>query len=419
MTAVAPNQEHSLSATPMMPLPTRVALASEAFSGAIDYLMPEARTEYVDIPQGEMVPLVNGYYAGDATADALVAAIRTSGGKARTQFDQALEHGIESVLDPLPEVVAFIKTVDTPPTWIDAGRVEIGLRAVRRIDGATFMGTSWAMGFLLAAILPNSARSMTSNSRAVQNSGRRFAETGKLGLDVIDLNGLSRFGAGTKSSSRLRVLHATVRAHLRKRGDWDESVYGAPISATDILGASLVTLTVVMAAERAGYRFSPRELDGIGHYVALSAYRLGTPAELIPQTIAGQRRAFYLLLRSARGRADQASTGALMPALVNIDIPDIPKVARPAVRSIFNAYGRLIFGDQLSTATGIPNSQLRRVVPLAGAIIRPFEALRSRSHLVDLATDKGADLVWTKLMPLIINDEATYDASHVEMVVQA
>jgi hypothetical protein len=389
----------------MMPLPTRVALASEAFSGAIDYLMPEARTEYIDIPQDEMVGLVNGYYEADITADALVAAIRTSRGEARRQFDQALDHGIESVVDPLPEVVAFIKTVDTPPAWIDPDLVEIGLRAVRRIDGATFMGTSWATGFLLAAILPNSARSMSSNSRAVQNSGRRFAETGKLGLDVIDPNGLSRFGAGTRSSSRLRVLHATVRAHLRKRGDWDESVYGAPISATDILGASLVSLTVVMAAEHAGYRFSARELEGIGHYVGLSAYRLGTPAELIPATIAEQRRAFYLLLRSARGRADQASTGALMPALVNIDIPDLPKLAQPAARSIFNAYGRLIFGDQLSAATGIPNSQLRRVVPLAGAIIRPFEALRSRSHLIARATDKGADVVWTKLMPRIINNQ--------------
>src|SRR5882757_7931754 len=99
MTAAAPIQEHPHSAPTMMPLPARLSLASEAFSGAIDYLMPEARTEYVDIPQSEMVPLVNGYYAGDLAADALVAAIRTSRGKARTQFDQALVHGIESVVD--------------------------------------------------------------------------------------------------------------------------------------------------------------------------------------------------------------------------------------------------------------------------------------------------------------------------------
>lgn len=417
MTATAPSPEHPHTPT-MMPLPTRLALASEAFSGAIDYLMPEARTAYVDVSQAEMVTLVNGYYAGDPTADALVAAIRAGRGAVRAQFDQALDHGIETVEEPVPEVVDFIKSVDAPPAWIDDELVGIGLRAVRRIDAATFLGTSWATGFLLAAILPNSARSMTANSRAVQNSGRRFAETGRVGLDAIDLDGLRRFGAGTTSSSRLRVLHATVRAQLRKRGDWDESVYGAPISATDTLGASLVTLTVVMAAERAGYRFSARELDGIGHYVALSAYRLGTPAELIPTTIAGQRRAYYLLLRSARGRADELSTDTLMPALVNIDIPDVPKLAQPAVRSILNAYGRLIFGDQLSSATGIPDTPLRRVIPIAGTIIRPFEALRSRSHLLARATDKGADVVWTKLMPRIINDQATYDAGHVEMVVR-
>ena len=403
----------------MRPLPARMALASEAFSGAIDYLMPHARAEYSNIAQDELIPLVNGYYLGDPTADALVAASRSSGGRARRQFDQALDHGIHTVEDPAPEVVAFFETVDEVPSWIDEELVEVGVRAQRRVDAITSMGANWVLGFLLAAIVPNSSRSMASNARAVQNSGQRFAETGKIALDSLDRRGRGRFGPATTSASRLRILHASVRAHLSRRGGWDESVLGVPISATDTLGASLVSCAGVLAARHAGYRFSERELDGIAHYTGLFAYRMGTPADLIPTTFADQCRAFYLLLRTARGMVDRDSTGRLMPALVRIDLPGIPKPAQPLVRSFFNGYARLLFGDELCAATGIPDSPVRHLIPLGSAFIRPFERVRSRVGLVDRVTHTGADLMWTHLMPLLLSDQADYGADHVDTVVMS
>jgi len=393
--------------------------ASEAFSGAIDFLMPDARRVGVDGSAEDLATIVAGYGLGDPTADALVAAMRAKR-VTSTEFEAALTGGLSVLEDPAPELRAFFATVDEVPAWIEEARVAIGVRAQRRIDGVTGAGAGWALGFLLAAILPNSARSMSTNARAVDNAGRRFAETGRIALDLVAPDGRGRFGAGTLSSTRLRILHANVRVALLRHGDWDLDFYGVPISATDALGASMAQVGVVQTAMRLGYRFSPEELDGVAQFAALFAYRQGVPAELIPRTYEDQLRWFQVVLRTSRGVADPASIGRLMPALVNIEVENVPRHAQAAVRHVFNAYGRLIFGPELCEATGIPDTPIRRVLPLAiGAVVRPFEAARVRSARLDRATHRGADLMWQRLMPLLYSDQANYDADHVGAVVKA
>jgi hypothetical protein len=401
------------------PLPGRMSPASEAFSGAIDYLFPQARRTGVDGSAADVASVVTGYGLGDPTADALVAAMRGNAALA-ARFEAALTGGVHSVVDAEPELRAFFATVDEVPAWIDEDRVAIGVRAQRRIDGITGGGAGWAMGFLLAAILPNSAKSMSTNARAVDNAGRRYAETGRIMLDLVAPDGRGRFGAGTLSSTRLRILHANVRVALLRRGDWDLEFYGVPISATDTLGASMAQIGVVQTAMRMGYRFSDAELDGAAQFTALFAYRQGVPAHLIPQTYADQLRWFQVTLRTSRGVADPDAIGRLMPALVAIEVENLPRAAQTLVRHVFNGYGRLIFGPELCDATGIPDTPARRILPLVtGAVIRPFEAARSRSARLDRATQRGADLMWRRLMPLIYSNEVTYDAAHVGEVVKA
>jgi hypothetical protein len=398
-------------------LPKRLTLASEAFSHAIEYLIPDAKRRYLDLPQDQLIPLVESCYIGDPPADALIVAIRSSRGRARRQFDQALHHGIESVDDPLPAVRDFFAGVDRVPDWIDDELVAVGVRAARRIDGVTQAGLGYALGFLLAAILPNSAESMASNARSVQNAGRRFEETGKIVIDMMHPDGRGRFGAGTRSSTQLRLLHAAVRARLQQRGAWDESVQGVPISAMDTLGASLVNSATFLAAERSGYRFSSREWSGIAHFSALFAYRQGVPADLIPRTIDEQTRAFYFFLRSARGLAAGESTERLMPGLVDIDIPTLPALARPVLRVVYRAYGRQVFGPELSDATGITDTPARHLIPILSLGIAPFELLRSRSDRLDRMTHRLADVAWAKVMPRLYSDSADYDSAHIAAIV--
>ncbi|HXL59688.1 MAG TPA: hypothetical protein VN959_03300, partial [Mycobacterium sp.] len=72
---------------------------------------------------------------GDRLGDAyIMAAFASPSGRARARQDveQALGHGIESVQDPSPELVALFDQINTDPEWLDWNTVEHGAEVFRR-----------------------------------------------------------------------------------------------------------------------------------------------------------------------------------------------------------------------------------------------------------------------------------------------
>src|SRR5215471_21626369 len=85
------------------PVPSRVALASEQFSGLIDFLLPHARRDYCDLDTATLARYLDAYHATDTLADDMVAYLRDHRG-GRQQLEQALESGTGSVADPSPQL---------------------------------------------------------------------------------------------------------------------------------------------------------------------------------------------------------------------------------------------------------------------------------------------------------------------------
>ncbi|WP_418345338.1 hypothetical protein [Rhodococcus pyridinivorans] len=77
----------------------------------------------------------------DPVADDLVAAIRRDRLRIRTQFEQALEHGIETVDDSAPEMAAFIATLDGVPFRVDYDKLDLAARAIVRMPMSTRCGS--------------------------------------------------------------------------------------------------------------------------------------------------------------------------------------------------------------------------------------------------------------------------------------
>src|SRR5215831_7026834 len=91
------------------PVPSRVALASEQFSGLIDFLLPHARHDYCDLDTATLARYLDAYHATDTLADAMVIYLRDHPGAGRQQLEQALESGIGSVTGPPPQLSAFLR----------------------------------------------------------------------------------------------------------------------------------------------------------------------------------------------------------------------------------------------------------------------------------------------------------------------
>ena len=399
------------------PVPWRVSLASEQFSGLIDFLLPRARTDYCDLDIAALARYLDAYHATDTAADAWVTYLRDHRGAGQEQLEQALESGIGSVASPPPELTALLRSVDQLPAAIDLARVEEGARCLRRIGAITITGFGIAAGFYLGAILPGSARALAASARTVQHTTRRLSETAKFVLDTFAPGGYDRFGDGCKNATRLRLTHAAIRARLRQHGGWDTSIYGAPLSQADTLMASL-TFNVIpaLAAARLGYRFTGHEQDCLAHFSACAAYRQGVPADLLTVTLDQQRAFIYFMLRTARGNVDPRSTHTVMQPLVTMTFPGLPAPVQPLARTILHGYGRIFFGDELCDRTGIPDSITKHLIPLARAAITLWEQARIRSRAIQALADKAAGYRWSTLMPrtsqLMTQPDATHFAAY-------
>src|SRR5262249_52367739 len=160
----------------------------------------------------------------------------------------------------------FLCSVDRLPAVIDLARVEEGARCLRRIGAITITGFGMAAGFYLGAIFPGSARALAASTRTVQRPPRRPSETAKFVLSRLAPGGHGPSGAASKNATRVALPHAATRASLRERGNWDASIYGAPLSQADTLMAAMTfNVLPALAAARLGYRFTKHEEDSLAH----------------------------------------------------------------------------------------------------------------------------------------------------------
>src|SRR5215472_10775452 len=382
------------------PVPSRVALASEQFSGLIDFLLPHARRDYSGLDTATLARYLDAFHATDTLADAWVTYLREHRGAGRRQVNQALESGTGSLTGPPPELSAFMRSVNQLPAVIDLARVEEGARCLRRIGAITITGFGMAAGFYLGAILPGSARALAASTRTVQDPARRLSETARFVLGTFAPGGYSRFGDGCKNATRLRLTHAAIRARLYHRDNWDTTIFGAPLSQADTLMAAM-TFNVIpaLAAARLGYRFTKREEDCLAHFSACAAYRQGVPADLLTVTLDQQRAFIHFMLRTARGNLDPQSTHTVMRPLVTAKFPGLPAPVQPLARTILHGYGRLFFGDELCDRTGIPDTTAKHLIPLVRPAISLLELARTRSRAVQGLADRAASYRWNSLMP--------------------
>ena len=381
-------------------VPARVSMASEQFSGLIDFLLPRARTDYADLDTASMLRYLAAYHQADVLADTWVSYLREHRHHGRELFEQALNAGIDSVADAPAELTALLRSVDELPAGIDMARVDEGARCLRRIGAITITGFGMAAGFYLGAILPGSARALAASSRTVEQPARRMSETSRFVLGTFAPGGYARFADGCKNATRLRLTHAAIRARLLRQGDWDAAVYGTPLSLADTLIASL-TFNVIpaLAAARLGYRFTRHEEVCLAHFSACAAYRQGVPTGLLTVTLAEQRAFLYFMLRTARGNVDPGATRSVMHPLVTLNFPGLPTIAQPLARSLLHGYGRIFFGDELCERSGIPDTITKRLIPLARPAITLLELVRTAHPGLQALADAAGRWRWNKLMP--------------------
>lgn len=302
---------------------------------------------------------------GDPLADDLVAAFRRlPAGVGRAQFETAVQHGIDAVDDPMPELVAFFASVDARPYWVDQRKIDHAGRVIAR-NGVVVGFTSLSMLSLMFGYLASRAdKTLVATGDLAAMAPRRLAETMNWTTEVTGPGALERFAAGFTGTIRVRLMHAMVRAGMSHRPDWDFDDWDFPVNQSTMAGTLvLFSMGNVIGSQALGTQFSAQDKDAIYHFWRYVGFLLGVDAELLPADEADTWRLLWLQA-DYEFRPDQDSTRlaqALKGALGPLVIGNSPHPAAAAIRAgtteLLCAYSRLIIGSSNADILELPDNK--------------------------------------------------------------
>jgi hypothetical protein len=199
-------------------------------------------------------------------------------------FEQALEHGIDSVQDPADSLVQLFAELDRVPEWVDPDQLHRGAVAFWRAGALVPMVLAYSVigvGFTdYAASRPVlfSGR-MTSRDQV----GQRLLESFRYIARAYAPGGMARDAEGFKHTARVRMIHATVRHTLSRSPDWDWVDWGIPINNFDAMDtqAGKFGVEVIDSLDRSGVRLSDRERTDIFALARYVGYVIGVPEEIL------------------------------------------------------------------------------------------------------------------------------------------
>jgi hypothetical protein len=333
----------------------------------------------------------------------------------RALFEHAVERGPVAYRD-LPESArAFFRHVDPVPLWADPGALRSGSETMLRawpVGSWSLAGFALAGGYLAGATVKPLAMTGTLSQMAY----RRLAETTRFVLDVATSPGFGRYSSGFKTTVRVRIMHAEVRARLIASGQWQTGAWGVPINQQDMLATVLQFSVAYAHGVRAlGLVLSERESDSLMHLWRYVGYVMGVRQELLPLGFAEACAVYRVLAMSQAGPDDDSR--ALTQALLHV-----PRERRQGAHDekrgeieahFLAGYIRHVLGDEAADALGVPDDAWKYAPAVVAPAIRGLEILRAAvPGATRLAVRLGRSVAQAHVERMLAGRPATFAAPH-------
>ncbi|HEY4124504.1 MAG TPA: oxygenase MpaB family protein [Rhizomicrobium sp.] len=242
---------------------------------------------------------------GDEPMDRLVAWMAGGGiGQGRALFEQALEHGIETLPDAPAPLREFFARYDRAPDWVNAEMLEHGAQLGRACGniGAYVLRDGALMGGYQA---PGFNRVLVMTGALNKGPAKRLAETSEWWLACTEPGALSRFGEGFKTTMRVRLIHSLVRRHVASTAVWDVAEDGIPLNQLDMAATQLAFGPAFLIGARAmGMMLTRNDGRAIMHLMRYAGYLMGIEEGLLPETEKEGCKLLYHTLLSVVGEPD-------------------------------------------------------------------------------------------------------------------
>lgn len=298
---------------------------------------------------------------GDPLADEVAAWLQREGmARGRLILERAIEGGLEAVPDAPPELQRFLRETEAVPSWVDPALMRDGARFLHStgLHGMIVLRDAGLMAGYQAGAINQTLVMTGALQKGVQ---RRIAETTSWWMDCTAEDGMARQGRGFKTTLKVRVMHALVRASVKNRPAWDADWLGLPINQVDMqatyLGFSVVHLLALRAT---GVVVTAHDARAVMHLWRYIGWLMGVePRWLYDEEMAGRIGLYHNVISQAPPDSSSVALGrALMDEPLQRHYPWGGAVRGPFNKARHLSLVRLFVGREGMKHLGLPPSSL-------------------------------------------------------------
>ena len=296
---------------------------------------------------------------GDPVADDVINELASFN---QTRVHQFINAGMEQdakTLAGAPQPLRdFFSRIEYPPPWFDQASVHAGCRAFHTYSDL-FIPAFFVVTLQNAATLISKAFYMTGRVTTGQGP-RRIRQNTRHFIEIMLPGALNRQGEGWKLSVRIRLVHAQIRRLLRVSDDWDETVYGVPLSAAHMaLASANFSAMMLRQAARLGAHLDDEARASFMQIWRYASWLIGTPEALLFDGDEAKTAELYRVARLCEAPPNRESV-IIANALVNA-LPLIAGLTNPAAQRsmVTHTYrvSRALLGDDLADQLQFPRQR--------------------------------------------------------------
>ncbi|QLJ02507.1 DUF2236 domain-containing protein [Streptomyces sp. NEAU-sy36] len=322
--------------------------------------------------------------SGDELADAVVATLFERGevGTFNTLMRYVSTAGAP-LPDGLPDVAReYLRATAVPPAWVDWGEME---RArLFFIDNNVHISTALSFASMPACYVVPHVAKLLSATHGLDYPSRRMAETGQFTVYLMRPDAFEAGGRFVPAAQKVRLLHASIRHHLRREGRWDVEALGAPICQEDMIGGQMFfSLLVLDSLHRLGIHMSVEGAEAYYYAWRVVGAMLGVDQEAVPKFLDEARQ--FLDLYMIRHMGPSPEGAHLTRQLIDLYEEVVPGTF---FDPIVSALIRYLVGDTCADWLQVPRTAWDSVVKAAPSLLGVLETIEDRSPLGAWALDR-------------------------------
>ncbi|WP_369147705.1 oxygenase MpaB family protein [Streptomyces sp. R44] len=322
--------------------------------------------------------------SGDELADATVATLFERGevGTFNTLMRYVSTAG-SPLPDGLPEVAReYLHATSAPPSWVDWAEMEKA--RLFFIDNNVHISTALSFASMPACYLVPHVAKLLSATHGLKYPSKRMAETGQFTVHLMQPDAFEAGSRFIPAAQKVRLLHASIRHHLRRENRWDVEALGVPICQEDMIGGQMFfSMLVLDSLHRLGIHMSAEGADAYSYAWRVVGAMLGVDQEAVPKTLDEARR--FLDLYMIRHMGPSPEGVHLTRQLIDLYEEVVPGTF---FDPIVSALIRYLVGDTCGDWLDVPRTPWDTVVKSVPHLLGVLETIEDRSPLGAWALDR-------------------------------